>query len=188
MNLRLGILWFGVTAVALAVVTPAWMGERAAARDASAAVNVAAEVESLSRQASELESELPAWAARRAKASTDETVAQSFARVVSDAGLPTSALGSISPASATPLGSANLPEASRPLRIQHTAVLESITLVQLGRVLDKWRGSHPAWTVTAIGLTAGKAEPGSKAARKGGVLRATLTLETVQPGTSSNSP
>ena len=184
MNLRLTILWSGVSSVALAVLVPAWIGERAAAREATACVNEAAEVADLANRASALKQELPAWTDRSATSEPDGTVAQAFTGVLNDLGFPSSALGSISPATVTPLGSANLPEAARPKRVQHTVTLDSVTLVQIGRVLTRWRESHPAWTVTAITLTHLKSEPGSKSSRKGGLLRVSLTVESIQLGSA----
>jgi hypothetical protein len=130
-----------------------------------------------------LEADAPAWGgAGSAPVKDPQTVAQTFTRILGEVNLPTAALSSLSPESVTTIGGANLPEASRPRRVRHTAVLEPITLPQLGRVLERWGTARPDWTVLTIEIAPLKVEPGAKSARKGAPLRVTLTVETVRAG------
>lgn len=102
------------------------------------------------------------------------TLAERFARALADAGLPNSALASLSPESQdSPSNAGNA------VKRRATLTLASITLPELGRFLDTWRGREAAWTVTSIDLSPdarGESAPGGDLP-----IRAVLTIESIAP-------
>jgi hypothetical protein len=184
---RLAILWLGVAAVAAGALGPAWLSTRAASASAVRAQGDLDTTASLAARLATMESQLPAWAKAGSTTGESETVAQTIARILAEVGLPPSALNSLSPESTTAIGGSNLPEASRPQRVRHTATIEPVTLVQLGRVLDKWRAARPQWTVTSIEM-APLREPDAKSGRRGVPLRVAISVESVRPGPGASPP
>ena len=170
-----------LAAIAAGALGAAWLSTQAASASAARARRDLETASSLAARLATMESQLPAWAKAGSTAGERETVAQTTARILSEVGLPPSALNSLSPESTTAIGGSNLPEASRPQRVRHTATIEPVTLAQLGRLLDKWRAARPQWTVTSIEMTPLR-DPDGKSGRKGAPLRVALSVESVRPG------
>jgi hypothetical protein len=95
------------------------------------------------------------------------------------AGLPASALSSLSPEAESPIGEGDL----KARRTRAVLTLAPVTLPQLGGFLAAWRSREPQWTVSSIELSPqpGNQSPGQSAAAPGGdlPLRAVLGLETL---------
>lgn len=88
------------------------------------------------------------------------------------AGLPASALASLSPEAKTQLaGQPGL----RVSRRRATLTLTGVTLPQVGKFLDAWRSAEPAWTAASIDIS----PAGGKAPEAGGdlPLRVVITIE-----------
>lgn len=88
------------------------------------------------------------------------------------AGLPASALASLSPEAESQLGGQ---PGLRVSRRRATLTLSGVTLPQVGRFLDAWRSAEPAWTPASIDLS----PAGGKVPEVGGdlPLRAVITIE-----------
>lgn len=93
------------------------------------------------------------------------------------AGLPASSLASLSPEAESQLaGQTGL----RVSRRRATLTLSGVTLPQVGRFLDAWRSTEPAWTPASIDLS----PVGGKAPEAGGdlPLRAVIAIEITAVG------
>lgn len=93
------------------------------------------------------------------------------------AGLPSATLASLSPEAETQLP---LQPGLRVSRRRATLTLSGVTLPQVGRFLDAWRASEPAWTPASIDLS----PVGGNAPEAGGdfPLRAVIVIETAALG------
>ncbi len=97
--------------------------------------------------------------------------------ILANQGIPSQALASFSTGGSSSVG----PE-STVARERATLMLNSITLPQLGRVLQAWREAEPCWAVTSIELTpmtpTSQDRTGSAASAGGdSPISASLTLE-----------
>lgn len=166
------ILWGGATlasAIALAVTAPGAVRACGSANtELKSLRSTAAHAEVLAS----LRSPLPVEGVVE---ESQGTLAERVARALANAGLPSSALASLSPESQ--LGPGNVGNAKRRLA---TLTLASITLPELGRFLDAWRRREPGWTVAAIDLVP-EARGQASLPTPGGDLpiRAVLTIESI---------
>lgn len=129
----------------------------------------------VSRQTSELSalrSSAPSWTLRPRPATG---LTPRIGAALSAAGLPASAISSLSPESESPVGDADL----KARRTRAVLTLASVTLPQLGSFLKSWRSLEPHWVVSSLDLSleAGHA----KAQETGGdlPLRVVIGLETL---------
>jgi len=176
-NRRLIMFWMVVLGLSTAALTVA--GRGAISAHERARVNVAS-FRGLSEGVQEfdrLKARAAPWPPRSA---SEGGLAQEVSAVLAAAGLPASAMTSLSPDNGTAL-----PGDSGLTQLRAGLTLNNITLPQLGRFLSEWRRRHPApgrWTVTAIDLSP-EAESG-KAAAPGATardlpLRAVMNLESI---------
>jgi hypothetical protein len=99
--------------------------------------------------------------------------------VLSQSGLPPSALSSLSPESAMSAGSG--------FRRQHaTLVLAGTTLPQIGTFLQHWRTAEPAWVIASVELN--PAPPQNPAPGADLPLRCTIGLEAVYIEATGDKP
>ncbi len=170
---------------------------RTAAAQADRAADQLAGIDRQLALITSLQSAIPDWARR-----TTPTLAQGGAltTAVNDclaaAGLPASALASLSPAADTPItlgpsasggrGTAN----SSAVRRRAVLTLAPVTLDQVGRVLGAWREAHPDWTITTIDLAPEAQGRRDAAVPPGGdlPLRAVVSIETLYTASSPSSP
>jgi hypothetical protein len=172
--------WIVVAALSAGAVALA--GQRAAASRA-AALREHAELERLATQARELRS-LRAAAASPESAKATPGLASRVGTALSRAGLPASCLSSLSPEAQ----SVQRLEGSRvgARRQRATLVLTSLTLPQLGSLLQTWRTDEPAWMITGVEVAAAQGPPPPT----GGdlPLRAVLVLESLVIDAPSPAP
>lgn len=101
-------------------------------------------------------------------------LASRVATAIQRAGLPASALSSLSPEAESPIANHH---GLRIARHRATLTLAGVTLPQVGAFLDAWRTNEPAWTPVSIDIT-----PASgKAPEAGGdrPLRVVISVESV---------
>lgn len=102
---------------------------------------------------------------------------------LSVAGVPKSALQSLSPEAESP---SHLGQGVQLFRKRATFTLVGVTLPNLGRFLDAWRHAEPAWTITSLDLApaSGPAPP------QGGdlPLRVIITIDSIRISRLGASP
>jgi len=173
------MLWalaIGTSVLALAVTMPRALAARASARSEVAALRTTT---SNAREIVDLRSRLSTVAMT---GDPKRTLAERVARVLADAGIPGSALASLSPESQPARGASGFDQALL-IRRRATMTLASITLPQLGRFLDAWGHRQPAWTVTNIDIAPdqrGSVTPGGDLP-----LRAVIVIESMTPNGST---
>lgn len=96
---------------------------------------------------------------------------------LSAAGLPPTAMSSVSPEAESPLGESDL----KARRTRAVLTLAPVTLPQLGGFLAAWRLREPQWTVSSIELApqTGSGQSGAAAPGADLPLRAVIGLETL---------
>lgn len=129
-------------------------------------------VESLARR----RSELPRWATH---APSTDALAPQVSAALTSAGLPASVMKSLSADSGA--GGVTGGSATHIRRRRATALLQPVTLPQLGRFLQQWRQRQPMWTVAALDVQPEAVQAGSEVAKLGGdlPLRVTVALESL---------
>jgi hypothetical protein len=168
------VLWLTaitLTGVGVAVTGPAAARARSSARTQAARLE---QVDGLLKRISHHREQVPPWATT---VSTEASLPERLAAAVSSAGLPSKVLSSVSPGPEE-----KVPGDLHAIRQRASVSLGSLTLPELGRLLETWRASEPAWVVTGIDLgaeTKAKADPGMDLP-----LRVALTLERVAIGES----
>lgn len=165
--------WLAVGAVSVGAVGFAGHMASSAHAAAAAASSELARTADQARQLLVIRAASSSPAAKRASSGLAQRVTASLSR----AGLPASALSSLSPEAQ----SVQVDGDTHVKRQRATLVLASLTLPQLGAFLDAWRTAEPDWNVSSIDLSPaapGGAPPG---ASTGGdlPLRSVLTLESV---------
>ncbi len=117
-----------------------------------------------------LRGDTPEWTRRPPPGSG---LAERVSGALAAAGLPASALASLSPAAETDVGGGG---GLRARRRRAVVTLSGVTLPQVGGFLAAWRGLEPAWTVAGVDLTQDNAH---RPPAGGGdlPLRASIALE-----------
>jgi hypothetical protein len=125
---------------------------------------------SAARELISLQAAAPAWA-RHGRPATGLT--PRISAVLSAAGLPASAMSSLSPEAESPIGDSEL----LARRTRATLTLGGVTLPQLGSFLSAWRSREPQWTIANLDLS----PQGGKGESAGGdmPLRVVIGLETL---------
>lgn len=129
-----------------------WSYQAAASHNAS----TARRLQRITEQATEhqrLSDALPVWARTGSETNSAEALAQRVSASIAAAGLPSTALSSLSPESIANDGGHDRSFAVRIDRRRAVLTLGSVTLPQLGRFLAAWREREPEWTVTSIDVT-----------------------------------
>lgn len=139
------------------LVATSWGYQNAAKADAFAARRLQRVTEQ-SEEYRRLSAALPAWTRSGTDARSGDALAQRVSAAIAAAGLPASALASLSPESqaGNDGGSRTVGGAGGGVKIERrraVLTLGSITLPQLGRLLAAWREREPEWTVTSIDAT-----------------------------------
>jgi hypothetical protein len=177
---RLITAWLLVLALGAGLVVPAaarWASAAAALREARALDHAASRRHAL---ADDLLARVPAWARAGHAADDSASLAQTFTACVSAAGLAPSVVESLVPGVPSVVKIAPAAKDGPALvRARGTAALSNVTLPQLGRLMERWRGVAPDWTVTQIDLTPVRLGPAEAARHAGGdlPLRVVLTVE-----------
>jgi hypothetical protein len=135
-----------------------------------------------------LQSQIPGWAQRTGAGLGHGGLATAVDNVLASAGVPASALVSLSPAAETPItigggGDSRAGNLAGFAACRRRAVLTlaPLTLPQVGAVLQTWREAHPDWTIASIDITP---EPSGRkdtplAAGTDLPLRAVISIETL---------
>ncbi len=163
------VLWLGVAAIlglALGAAGPRAARARQEAADASALLSTAAH--HAERIAALRSLDIGVAADEPSRGGLTERVTGALQR----AGLPTGTLASLSPEAETPDAGQG---GARVVRRRATLTLSGVTLPQVGRFLEAWRSTEPAWTPASIDLS----PMGGKAPEAGGdlPLRAAVAIE-----------
>ncbi len=169
MTARIVLLWSMVAALLTAMIGVPALRARAAGEAADATRTKLQQVSDHAKELVSLRAGLPLLPARDGQnAGLTPRVSETLAL----AGIPSSALTSLSPESEVAVGAG---EGSR--RRRATLTLAGVTLHQVGAFLDAWRQREPAWTVVAIDL----APQGGKPPVEGGdlPLRGVFILESI---------
>jgi hypothetical protein len=173
-------LWVATALVCGLVLIPTGWTWAQAARQSRAQGDRLARIAGSAQQLTELEARLPAWALIP---KSTAALAPQVSAVLAAAGLPASAMTSLSAESASPAS----PGATVRAQARHaTLVLSGLTLPQVGSFLQAWRQKQPAWTVSQIELSpeasavGALGKPSSRPDTGGDLpLHAVLTLETL---------
>lgn len=173
MTRRILSLWLLAALVPGVAIGVAWPRAAAARRDAAAARET---LDEAVRHA-DLIVALHVPAAEPPPVTTDPAaggLTPRLAAALQQAGLPAGALASLSPEAESLAASQG---GLRVMRRRATVTLAGVTLVQVGRFLDAWRSSEPAWIPSRIDLT----PVGGKPPEAGGdlPLRAVVVVEAV---------
>ena len=141
----------GVTSVA-AIASTAWSAA-VAARSSAEQLRRLPRVTEQARALEIVRASLPEWATRPAppanpKSPNSDSLAPRVSAALAAAGLPASALASLSVQS-----DSDAAPTSKTFRVQHrraTLVLGGVTLPQLGSFLQAWRSREPDWTISGV--------------------------------------
>jgi hypothetical protein len=168
MNGRVALAWVVVLGGSFAGVGFAGRSVLAARDAAQREVAALRATQDQVREIAALRAAIPAWAA---KGPPPSGLAQRVSGALAAAGLPATALASLSAENDLAAG----PPELRARRRRATLTLAGVTLPRVGALLAAWREREPDWTIAAVELNPeqGKAPP------QGGdlPLRAVITLE-----------
>lgn len=180
-------LWMLALLIALPVLAiTTWRASSAAAAESAAAKKrqrVTAQAEELKT----LRVGLPAWArtsTQRNSGEHSESMAQRVPAAIAAAGLPPTALSSVSPESQSGTADGGSKGGVGIDRRKATLTFNTLTLTQLGRFLSTWREREPAWVVTSIDATPeqrASSDRGANQTQPGGdlPLRIVLVIESL---------
>lgn len=176
------LLWTIIVLASVAAVALASFRFATAQSEHRAAVAALDKVRTDTQTIASARAALPAWAISAQANSDDDLFAQRVAAAVASVGLGGSSVTSIN---VDALGGAPSTGGVRVARRTATVTLGSITLPQLGNLLQAWRSREPAWTVTGIAI-----DPGSPAQAQPGAdipLRVVLSMETISIAHSAST-
>lgn len=154
MMLATRTIWMLALLVSLpALATTGWVYRGAIAAELAAAKR-RERVTSHAEELQQLRTTLPAWAhGVPARAEASASLAQRVPAAIAAAGLPATALSSLSPESNSGASEGLNKTGVRIDRRRATLTFGALTLPQLGRFLAAWREREPHWVVTSIDAT-----------------------------------
>lgn len=173
MTRGIAILWLIVAATAVTATLVAWRACARAERGAAAQSQRLAALRTKWGEVERVRAALPAAAQAVADSGGEAALAARVTGSLASAGLPASALSSLSPQSERVRGPSG--GVGGLVRRKAAMTLTPVRLPELGAFLDAWRKSEPGWIVSSIEVA-----PDQAAAVAPGAdlpLRATLVVE-----------
>jgi hypothetical protein len=179
-NTRIILVWCAGLVIAAAMTGRCGIRAREAQRAAGV---LTVRYERVSNQAASLASLRLSVPAPAGNNTVQGGLAQRLSAALVVAGIPASALSALSPESEVPVDRSG----SGRKRRRAAVTLVSVTLSQVGALLDTWRQREPAWVITSVDLSpqAGAAPPAGGGGGGELPLRIVVALEineTAPPG------